>query len=310
MPESEKDVLTEFKVHFRGIAMYVANSKPNFITEVVFPRADKAPPDGEDDGIAELPPNKYHPKPYMGRKMKHADGSDAMAHFAGALIVTPGQEDDRRVLTGCAVERANSSGKGARMDTKFLQNVPSLDHIILDQKKKLKLLHDTKEPSRVATRFLIDGGKEDAMTAVSPAGGGWQFTQPNGHTSKPVDYCLEVLWTIKAPAPLTFNVTNLKGQTGGTLTPITLQDENTEVYFYNFDYEEPTVDDLLRVDDAELGDVDHDFKWLYKVMDKENVTWPAWLERTAFPAPELVTPPMVSVSTCFDAVWTGPSSGS
>jgi len=296
MPSNDRNAV-EFQVHFRGVAVYVANAKPGYVTEVLFPKADEEPTSATDEEDDKTNPLK---------KMKHADDTDAIPHFAGALIVRNGKEEHRD-LSGRNVQLSTSTGTGAEMSSDFLDLVPPLDEIITDTKpnKRLKLLKKTEDPKRIATRFVIDGSDEDTATVQSLAGGGWQFLEANGTTPTPVDYGLEVVWTISADAPLTFDITDLK--TGKADVPIVIDDPATELYFYNFDVKNPSKKKLLEVKDAVLRTIDHDFKWTYKLFQHGAGSWKKWLDGSRFPAPELVEAPTVSVSTCFELVWTGES---
>ena len=81
---STKGRTVEFQVHFRGVAVYVANSKPGFVTEVLFPKADEEPTQLDASDLKEKSANKSG-----SLKMHHADGSDAIPHFAGRLPHAP-----------------------------------------------------------------------------------------------------------------------------------------------------------------------------------------------------------------------------
>ena len=277
-------------VHFRGVALLVADKKKEFVTEVLFPRADKDPPDGKFDEIPD-PANPGETIPVV----RHADGSPASPHFAGALFINKDLSTFYRLLTGRRVELSSGGGgNGASIGTPF--KLPFLNEIIKPA-KKLKLKKG-RTSSTVSTQFRLKGG---TIVANSPAIGDWAFVEPDG-SAGPTKYSLEAtLTTTEAEVELV--ISELDG--GGKPERITLNADCPTVYFYNFDNPMPTEFELTDDKGGRTGAVDHDFKWIYKLLknDEPSGKWPDWLTRH-FPAPERSSR-LPSVSTCFEAVWNG-----
>jgi len=283
----------KISIHFRGVAVVVANSPDGTATEVLFPKADEGPPDGKP--LVVLDPD------VEGRKLteilRHADGSVANRHFAGALLVNSDGTRSYHRLSGRRVQRApqsGGSGIGARIAHDFV--LPPLDDIIVDPTKKLKLLKD-RPKSRVATQFILNGDSINANLLTKQQ---WKFSEPNGERD-PQDYSLDATWTIEADS-VVFNIDDLAG--GGVRETIELGDACPEVFFYNFDNALPSRDELLTTEKAKANEVDDDFKWAYKLFDKDASSWPEWLDGGGFPAP-VQFGGLLPISTCFELVWTG-----
>jgi hypothetical protein len=300
----------QFTIHFRGVAVYVARQGGK-VTDVLFPSAEMhGPPNGD--------PGKKTPKgKHLGKEMKHADGTDAPQHFAGAMIMGPGNTRIYRKLEGRLVKR-DTLGSGAAPQDKFLDSLPRLADVITNKGSKLKLLalDIPANVSRMATRFMLDGGDLFPGTASE---GTWVLAGGvHGPNAKTGNFALEGKWVFDAAAPVHLRLLNLDGNPSGE-DPITLDDKHSEVYFYNYDVALPTVSDLTEEDiPASLNLIDHDFKWNYELFDRVNGAaqpqWKDWLQQHDFPAPQLIgqkEPPLgldsrlITVSTCFQLVWTG-----
>jgi hypothetical protein len=278
-------------VHFRGVALLVADKKKEFITEVLFPRADKDPPDEKSENI----PDPANPGETI-RVVRHADGSPANAHFAGALFINKDLSTFYRLLIGRRVELSGGGGgNGASIGSPF--QLPFLNEIIKPA-KKLKLKKG-RTSSTVSTQFRLKGG---SIVANTPALFKWAFVEPDG-TASPRTLSLEATWTIPDDE-VELVISELDG--GGKPERIKLNADCPTVYFYNFDNPMPIEDELKADNGGRPGIVDHDFKWIYKLL-KNNETsgkWPDWLTRH-FPAPQRSDDPLLPVSTCFEAVWNG-----
>lgn len=292
-------------IHFRGVCLFVANDKHNYVTQVLFPRADEAPPEGTDDGPVDDPTQ---------RQMTHADKSKANPHFAGALCVRPDKSTaEPFLITGGYVRLDGYEHKpdGARFTNNVTSLVPPLDSIVTKQDKKLRLTKRRSDPSLVAGRFDLDIGD---FSAQYSSGQTWEFTDDFG-TKHQGEYRLDGSWTLP-DGVYKLNIRDLENPSNDIHDPITLGDEFSDVYFFNFDNPAPDLDDLIMRVDAYPGFVDHDFKWVYKIMKPPTGnSWVKWLDGKNFPAPRLpglqlsgVVPspaPAVSVSTCFEVVWAG-----
>ena len=276
-------------VHFRGVGLIVADKKKKLITEVLFPRADANPPNGHQVEVRDPDGN------IVGKVWKHADDTVANPHWAGALLVNSDGSSENVLLMDRRVVLRGPAGPGAKYEpAAFL--IPELDEIITrtDTRKKLKL-RKGRTASEISTTFAIQTG---TFEPSQPSVDEWHFDSKSGRDQeKP--YFLEATWTIDASS-IEFDVHPL-----GAGKPTRLVVDK-EVYFYNFDKPDPTVAELLADRDSNAGDEDNDFKWIYKVLKQDTLGFPTyieWLEKDKFPAPKAFR--MVSVSTCFEAVWTG-----
>jgi hypothetical protein len=303
--------MTTLRVHFRGVGVYVANAPAGRLTEVLFPKADEGPPDGQELGFETRPPDAHHPGQWKKRIMKHADGSDANEHFAGAVIVAKDGSLDHRDLTRRMVTRLKPDGtdwnNGVDLDPSFVNDIPELDGIVTKLgKPPLTLLHDRKNSKRIATKIVVGGDSTERVVATANFGAAWGFDG----LAETADYRLEGLWAIEADS-VVFKVADLSSSQVDK--DIVLDKEHKDVYFYNYDIMNPTPDQLREVLSAAPDMVDNDFKWVYKLFEKPNSKWQGWCGTAGFPAPRLAGPtfvvdqpmPLVSVSTCFEAVWTG-----
>jgi hypothetical protein len=287
----------QFQIHFRGAGVFVARGRGN-LTEVLFPNAEtKGPPDGDAGSL------RKNGKP-LGKGMKHADKSDATLHFAGALVVGPGNTATYRKLAGRLVT-GDKGTAGAKPTGNFFSDLPPLADVITEADSKLKLVTpiDPTYPGRVATRFEIDSG---AAAASPRSKKEWLLDGGKHGGSVSKHFALGVTWTVDSEESIEFKVLNLDRSATGE-DPIVLDDKHTQVYFYNFDIGLPTVLDLTSEEDpfADTKD-DNDFKWSYALFDRVDSSkkkWQDWLKGDSFPTPSLIGP-LVRVSTCFQIVWT------
>jgi len=292
--------MADFTIHIRGVGVYVANSSTGGVTEILFPQAERNPPDGKDHGS---------PLPGLPRRMEHADKSKANEHFAGALVMR-GHHKKQFDLNGRRVQLSEESGGGqaggaASIEGDFLEMVPPLADIIGDSKHALLLLSEAERqnPDRVALRLIMDAGTLQGTENTDQL---WIFDKRPGARQEQ-DYYLEGQWTIPSPASgrLVFDVLDLK--TNRKVDTIELDEHVTEVFIFNFDKKHPSKDDLRHKEKAKKGTVDDDFKWVYKLFEKDEDfhTWQDWMMSDQLPAPTLFPDRTVSVSTCFETVWTG-----
>ena len=301
--------MTSLKVHFRGVGVYVA--KNGCMTDVLFPRSDKEPTRPDDDLQTDsyLPPSSAAVVDRFS--MKHADETDAIPHYSGVIVIRNGVEEPARTLMGMKVDLEGATTEGVTMDPNPPDNIPDLDDIITDTDADKQLVlrdfeKNKENRKRLATHVVLNGFDGDTVVARCPSGGKWRFDEPNGKTTKDEDYNLEVLWSLNATNPVTFRITSL--QTGHEQKPAIVVDSSAELYFFHFESGTPTVGDLTRTRDVSVDTPDHDFKWVYKLfkpINKNTKTWRNWLNQTWFPAPVRKDSAVVSVSTCFELLWTG-----
>jgi hypothetical protein len=300
----------DFTIHFRGVAMLVAKGETS-VTEILFPNAETEPPPNGDPGDLKADGR------IVGRNMKHADGSAANPHFAGAMIVGPGLERTYRKLAGRIVKPVGTSGSPPTPPSDFFEQIPPLAKVITNAGSRLKLLDPTLTANhkRIATRFILDTGN---IAPVMPGSNGtWLLAGGlHGPSVKTRQFSLGATWTVTADEPLRFDVLGLDGNPIGDKR-IELDADHREVYFFNLDVGLPTDGDLAEETlPSTPGLVDDDFKWVYALLDGPSgpIDWKIWLRSARFPAPQLVGLPeskgkphmlLIPVSTCFESVWTG-----
>jgi hypothetical protein len=278
-------------IHFRGVGLIVANKKRTRVTEVLFPRADEAPPEGTYGEITDPKTGS------VKRGWKHADGSVANSHYAGAMVLNS-SETFRPPVADRRVRLKAHSGGGADFEPKGLE-LPDLDRIISKRDKKLKL-GKGRASTEVATIFEIPAG---TVKPTRRSNYEWAFVEPKTGEDGPRCYCLETAWTIDEPS-VVFETTDLFGN------DVEEFEADNEVYFYNFDRVDPTLEQLTRPEkNVNESLFDDDFKWIYKLMKHKARDWSDWLESGSFPAPYLDGYGVVSVSTCFEALWAGEKEG-
>lgn len=286
----------EYTIHFRGVAVFVRSD--DTITEVLFPNAETStPPEGTKHPVTDPDDGTV-----LTEYMLHADGTPAPKHYAGALIIGPNAERTYRKLFRRAVRIGD--GGGARITGALRRELPPLVDVIDVPEYALRLLEagQRSDPARVATRISLEG------TIFSEHQSTLKWGLYGGRRGGSIDdnrFFAGAKVIFNAPDPFDILVTDLTGQTGADET-IRLDRNHREVYFYHFDSALPTVDQLTKPDHADPDfDVDHDFKWVYALLNRVNPdmdTWVKWLDGDKFPAP-VRAPTLVPVSTCFPTVW-------
>jgi hypothetical protein len=289
-------------VHFRGVGVFVTNGLT--VTELLFPNADsRHPPDHET-----LP----------NGQIGHADKSAAKKHFAGVLTVDVAGQERNRALIG---RRVTFPGNTAtRIDASFRKKLPPLDRCTDSPGHKLRLLpEEERKGDRVASRILLAGGQ---LVAHDP-GLTIEFDMDGhfGPAARGRRYAYDVEWTTN-DAAVSLEVETFDGRPE---SPIELSGAVPEAYFYCFDDNSPSKRDLTKLDPTKCTNppvTDHDFKWIYQLLDRENSNhrrWQDWLQGSDFPAPRTDCVErgalaaarageagLIPVSTCYSTAWDGP----
>ena len=295
------------EIYFRGVAMFVCGPGNKTVAKVLLPNAEQDPIDKKTDrngGVA------------------HADNTRAIRHFAGLLIPRPDGDEYRR-LRGLDVKFVVDNDDGdATIDEGFITQIPSIKRATNGEGFELALLPSKEEtPSargRVITRIRALGGH---LSALDP-GEAPRFSI-DGHHAKdkkdipPQQYAPAVVWRPRTAAKSVTIALADPSEPDSDPIRITLDEKRPTAFFYNFEHGLPTKAQLEHqgFDTPCNGHlVDHDFKWLYKLMDRTNEElhdWPRWLSRFGgvfhdFPAPKSpcheVNIALPSVSTCFQTV--------
>jgi hypothetical protein len=267
-------------ISFRGVGIYVRETgNDSTVVEVLFPNAEQdGPPNAEigDDGFP-----------------RHADNTRATDHFAGVLIPrTTGNE--YRKLLGRRVEFPRAGP--TTIDGKFAGHFPSVTEATNGSGFGLTLIKEAERevfPWRAATRILLSGG------TLTPKPSFAVDFNIDGHHAKggtPIatkQYSTGGVWTSdKGVESIELAVSTFPkpGQPSVAEPLIKLDSAASTAHFYNFDNGLPSLEDLdksaLKLK-CKGRLTDHDFKWIYKLMDfaPPFTTWQEWLKGEEFPAP-------------------------
>jgi hypothetical protein len=189
-------------------------------------------------------------------------------------------------------------------------------------------------PGRKLKRFKKAGGKNASLvTSITLHGGEvsvgeishyeWDLADGSEPSfASPRFLSIGFTWTTVAEST-TIVVRHASGQP----STVTLDSTRTEAWIANSDTPNALAGELNRQElGAKMGDVDIDFRWVYRLFDPRDVpgvkTWKEWTTGAALPAPRLVAvgpnaqvyqPKIVEtasglpfgylVSTCFPAIW-------
>jgi len=264
---------------FRGVGVYVRSGLT--VVELLFPNAEELPPPNNETGDDGLP--------------RHADNTRATNHFAGVLI--PGDNgDEYRKLLGRLIVFPGTAP--TEIDQDFPTHFPPLREVTNGGQFGLRLLPDAARQTpqgRVATRIKFSGGQ------LTPAeASGVPFNIDGHHSEGGVAirqqmYSTGAVWTLDAVDELALDVFEFS-DSGPPVRERQIQlkastSTHASAYFYNFDNGLPTKDDLGKNEttaDCKGRLSDHDFKWVYQLMDFANPpfkTWQNWLQGEEFPTP-------------------------
>jgi hypothetical protein len=291
-----------FTIHFRGVAVFA--SKGDKVTEVIFPNAETvdSPPEGRREKVKDANGN------VITEVMFHADGTPAPRHFAGALIIGRNQVSTYRKLLHRRIEIG--TGSGAQIKGALKKEIPPLYDVITHPDYKLSLPNEPgrRDPKRVATRIMLYTGD---IHAEQQSNANWVINGGNaGGITTPERYFAGARLMIDSADPtLRIQVKTLEGVTIPD-EAIELNQDQREMYLYNFDAGVPSEGDLTNPEQHDPDyNVDHDFKWVYQVLDRvAKPTWKDWLGGGAFPCPVRIptggfSMMLIPVSTCYETVW-------
>lgn len=248
------------KVCFRGPMLFVTDTpaddeKKDVVDRVVIPDAREA--------------------------AEHDDGTPAIAHVAGLLLVQKGQLDRHIPLAGRSVQIIGGTGAPG-VDDKFL-GVPPVHRMLHPEGVKAPPVRRLKSPEGEPIIITFTGGSMSGEMVMDKA-----RTQLRRHKKEPEDWVLTAMPTWQTDAAKV-TIKLVGGEDGGG--EIELGPETT-VYLYNWDYALPTAGSLRIEMPATKDVVDHDFKWVYDLMTPENQTWSDWLEdEEQLPAPQVKKEP-------------------
>ncbi|MBC7842400.1 MAG: hypothetical protein H7099_08800 [Gemmatimonadaceae bacterium] len=238
-----------------------------------------------------LPECEHSTPPYgtnNGGQLLHLDGTPAVRHFAGILVVDPTGNETHHLIGGMTIsisDGASGTPDYTPVSKAFanLADAPSMGNgaaLQVDASAICATVTFLTKPVPCASRELPLAGYHSAFVKMP-------------HPAHHLDLSFDTDLTIS----------------GATPTPIAVRD-GSEVFVYNFDVRTPTRDELFEVHDphADLS-IDHDFKWLYSLVTPTSGTLLDWSDGY-LPAPFLrrdgpvdsASPAslfLVSVSTCW-----------
>jgi hypothetical protein len=267
-------------IFFRGVAIFVRGSDTS-VVEILFPNAEECPPRDTEIGDDGLP--------------QHADHTRATAHIAGVLIPRPTGDEYRKLLNRGVVFPGSTA---TAIDKEFPNHFPPLRQMTSGSGFGLTLLPKAEREvpkGRVATRIQLAGGKltwgPDSSVAFNIDG----HHAPGNVAIPRKTYTTSAVWTSDAESiDIEVSQFTAPGAPPVRERPITLSaaTNSTQAFFYNFDNGLPSTDELVK---DEMKNVkckgrltDHDFKWVYGLMDFPNppfTKWQDWLKGHEFPTP-------------------------
>ena len=231
------------EVYFRGPMLFLSNKTKS--DEVYIPHAERDI--CSDDGKL---------------KQNHADGSVATWHYCGLMIAQGQQIVEQFSLQQKIVTISDGSGAACHYNN---NNLFLIDDIVPDAFKKPLALVAEKDKTfcdRVATRVRFEGGVlRDGMYTDA------QFYMDAGTASYKVPLTRPVAghwYTTQAATVIT-----VADADGSNATPYPLTTDQ-KVYIYNWDKNNPSVDDLTKITLVPVGKVvqaDIDYKWLYQLYE-------------------------------------------
>jgi hypothetical protein len=233
-----------------------------------------------------------------GVKDKHPDNSNAKKHHAGLLVLTAdGGIALRKSLYRKRVTVRDPSDAGAcTTETSFAKVVP-LSALTNgpDASKHLKLLSPGPDYwTRVAAAVHLEGG-----TIGSEEDSDLVFEFPKTHNPSapgPQQIPLIARWT---PTGTEAEIVVESVNDDDTELTIPLADGQV-AWIYNFDSKEPFPADMGKPKKPckKPGRLeDHDFKWLYQLLDPPGGDWQKWLEKQPLPAPLSECPVVIKSDT-------------
>lgn len=257
---------------------------------------------------------------------KHPDNDKTKRHYAGLLVLRgSGGEVGRFSLHGKLVTVSDGTAAACALDPSFNRTVPV--HELTngpDPARHLRLIRaddDDDYWERVAARVRLWGG---TMRTVDPGPREFEFRFPatfNPRPPRPRRIPLLTTWHTEAPK-VQIAIRDVRG----IADPIEVALEPDEsAYIYNHDKPRPSEREMIGdrtpcKPGAELED--HDFRWLYQLLDPPKGDWDDWLKGEKLPVPQTECPAESSapgasptsttsdseakhpsVSTCFGGFW-------
>jgi hypothetical protein len=262
-------------VEFRGVMLYCTElvDGARRLSQVLLPDAEGTSPpfDPEIDG-----------------RISHLDGSLAVPHYAGILVVPKTGSSSIIPISGARVQ-FKTDDAGTPDVTAVIEQFACLgrasgpgDPLVV---KPFNVSADG--PSQI----LVDAGS--ALSTMIPLGLAGYTSEFLGKS----DPALSLALTITSPLSLVITRPD-----GTTTTPIA---DDTRLYVFNYDQPFPDVEALHRVTPPSGGQlVDDDFKWIYALVKPKTGDLKKWSKGT-LPAPTLrkigspVSARFITVATCW-----------
>jgi hypothetical protein len=267
----------QITVSFRGVMLFRTQrgASGDFLEDVLLPDCDGTrPPEGSG---------------FAGGYL-HLDGTRATPHYAGLLLAKGSGSATNISIRGAEVHIHDGGASNVHLGG----SVASIADLA------------SVTPPGSATRLVVRPSAVVGARVRVSAG-----SMPTVH-QVPSDYDfafgtivpLTLGFTLTFASSITVDVT----QSGVVTPPLKLSDGD-RLYVYNYDDPNPTEDQLTRQHaTADPFVIDHDFKWLYALVQPQNGDTLAKWAMGYLPAPFWPSPTRapsgirtISVSTCFPA---------
>lgn len=257
---------------------------------------------------------------------KHVDTSRAKSHHAGLLVQAADRSvraryslHDRRVVV-----RDIGQGGACGFDASFgPERVVPLSRLTngADASQWPKVIDEQNTPdfwARVAAKVTFDGGD---VSGENPSKLVFHFpTDHSGTDPGPRQVPLLAVWRPRSTQGVKIEVKHRNGEVVETVALAT----GERAWIFNYDKKVPDPKDMENPPDAcannEPGSPleDHDFKWLFRLLDPPQGNWAKWLKKGDgwFPAPRSrcpgtaapTSPPKAKamspdVASCFFGSW-------
>jgi hypothetical protein len=223
----------------------------------------------------------------------HPDGSAAVYHTAGLLLMQKGRPPVHYPLAGRKVEIvAEGEGNLPGVDEAFL-GVPPVHEMINPKGKRAEPIRREKAPPVEPTVITFKGGRMSGEMVFD------EKIQLTRHGDDPIDWTLTSMPVWQSAAARG----KIKLSGGGDPDLDIDLGPDVSVYIYNWDLALPTAESLRKAMDPTNGAVDEDFKWVYSLLKPASKTWKQLMGSDPLPTPRVKPGGSISLTpaTCNSA---------
>lgn len=244
------------KVHFRGPMLFVTDSESGDVVDRIL-------------------------IPDSTSLRKHPDGSEAIPHDAGLLLIDGDKTEVYVPLAGRTITIAATGEKGRPKITRDFLGVPPLNEMTnsseaTSQSAPMRLRN---APDAEPTTIEITGGRMSGEMKIDRT-----KVELLRHNARPLPWEITTMPTWESDAAQ--GTITLKG---GHRKDETIDlGPGVSVYIYNWDIPFPRQDQLtaMRTETDEITDLD--FKFVYTLLKPDKQTWQEWLGGAGqLPSPRL-----------------------